>query len=86
VEAGVPNFSIYGWQAFFAPAKTPSAIVERLERDISAVLKRPEIQAQFDKIGLETAGGPSRKEIPAFVKDQIVSWNRAARDAGIQKQ
>ena len=85
VEAGVPNFSIYGWFAFFAPTRTPAGIVERLDREINTVLKRPEIQAQFEKIGLET-GGPSRQELPAFVKDQIVSWDAAARAAGIQRQ
>jgi tripartite-type tricarboxylate transporter receptor subunit TctC len=85
VEAGIPNFSIFGWQAFFAPAKTPASIVERLEREINAVLKRPELQAQFDKIGLET-GGPSRQELPAFVKEQLGSWAAAARDAGMELQ
>ena len=38
-----------------------------------------------DKIGLET-GGPTRRELPAFVKSQIASWAVAARDAVIQKQ
>jgi tripartite-type tricarboxylate transporter receptor subunit TctC len=85
VEAGVPNFSIYGWFAFLAPAKTPAAIVERLDREITAVLKRPEIQPQFEKIGLET-GGPSRQDLPAFMKEQIASWTAAARSAGMQPQ
>ena len=85
VEAGIPKFSIYGWFAFFAPAKTPAAIVEKLDREINVMLKRPDIQAQFERIGLET-GGPSRQELPAFVKEQIVSWAAAARDAGIQRQ
>jgi tripartite-type tricarboxylate transporter receptor subunit TctC len=85
VEAGVPNFSIYGWFAFLAPAKTPAAIVERLDREITAVLKRPEIQPQLEKIGLET-GGPSRQELPAFMKEQIASWTAAARSAGMQPQ
>ena len=85
VEAGIPNFSIYGWFAFFAPAKTPAAIVERLDREITAVLKRPEIQPQFDKIGLEI-GGLSRHELPAFLKGQMTSWDAAARSAGLPKQ
>jgi tripartite-type tricarboxylate transporter receptor subunit TctC len=85
VEAGVPNFSIYGWFAFLAPAKTPAAIVERLDREITAVLKRPELQPQLEKIGLET-GGPSRQELPAFMKEQIASWTAAARSAGMQAQ
>ena len=86
VEAGIPNFSIYGWFAYFAPAKTPEAVVIRLEREINVVLKRPETQDQFDKIGLETGGGPSRQELPAFVKEQMRSWAAAAREAGIQPQ
>jgi tripartite-type tricarboxylate transporter receptor subunit TctC len=85
VEAGIPNFSIYGWFAFFAPAKTPLPIVQRLEGEINSVLKKPDLQAQFDKIGLET-GGPSRQELTVFVKDQITSWTKAARDAGMPQQ
>jgi tripartite-type tricarboxylate transporter receptor subunit TctC len=85
VEAGVPNFSIYGWFAFLAPTKTPQAVVERLDREIGAVLKRPDIQPQFDKIGLEL-GGPTRQELPAFLRDQIVSWAAAAKASGMQPQ
>ena len=85
VEAGVPNFSIFGWFALLAPAKTPAAVVERLEREVNAVLKRAETQDQFQKIGLET-GGPSRQDLPAFIKEQLGSWAAAARDAGMQLQ
>ncbi len=86
VEAGVPNFSIYGWFAYFAPAKTPEAVVSKLEHEISIVLKRPDTQSQFEKIGLETGDGPTRKELTAFVKEQMRSWAAAARDAGMQPQ
>lgn len=85
VEAGIPNFSIYGWFALFAPSKTPTAIIERLDREVTAVLKRPETQDQFGKIGFEVGNLP-RKELPAFVKDQMISWAAAAREAGIEPQ
>ena len=85
VEAGISNFSIYGWFVLLAPAKTPAPVIERLEHEVNAVLKRPEVQGQFLKIGLET-GGPSRQELPAFIKEQLVSWAAAARDAGIPLQ
>jgi len=84
-EAGFPRFSIYGWFALFGPAKMPASIVERLEREISGVLKRPDIPDQFNGIGFEM-GGPSRLELAAFVKEQIAAWAAAARDAGIQPQ
>ena len=67
------------------PSKMPASIVERLEREISAVLKRPDIQDQFNRIGFEMEG-PSRQELAAFVKEQIAAWAAAARDAGIQPQ
>lgn len=85
VEAGIPNFSIYGWFILFAPAKTPAAVIDRLEHEVNLVLKRPEVQSQFLKIGLET-GGPTRQELPAFIKEQKVSWAAAARDSGIPLQ
>ena len=85
VEAGIPNFSIYGWFALFAPSKTPLAIIERLDREVTAVLKRPETQDQFGKIGFEV-GNLSRQELPVFVKEQQNSWAAAAREAGIQPQ
>ncbi|MDB5923922.1 MAG: transporter substrate-binding protein [Betaproteobacteria bacterium] len=84
-EAGFPGFSIYGWFALFGPTKMPTSIVERLEREVNAVLKRPDIQDQYNKIGFEM-GGPSRQELAAFVKEQIEAWAAAARDAGIQPQ
>lgn len=85
VEAGVPNFSIYSWFALFAPAKTPAAILDRMDREVGAVLKRPETQAQFAKIGFDL-GGPSRPEMAGFIRDQTAAWGAAARDAGIQPQ
>jgi tripartite-type tricarboxylate transporter receptor subunit TctC len=85
VEAGVPNFSIYSWFALFGPAKTPLPVINRLEQEVNTVLKRTDIQDQFARIGFEM-GGPSRAELPAFIKEQMSSWAAAARDAGMQPQ
>ena len=84
-EAGVPTFSIFGWSALMAPAKTPATVISYLDREVNAVLKMPDVQDQFGKIGFET-GGPSRQEFPAFLREQLKSWAAAARDAGMQPQ
>jgi hypothetical protein len=55
------------------------------KRTPSSPLRRPGIPDQFEKIGF-VVGGPSRQELPAFVKEQIAAWAAAARDAGIQPQ
>lgn len=86
VEAGVPNFSIYNWFALFGPSKVPSAVVTRMQREVSEVVKRPEAQARFAKIGFDTGNAPSRQELPAFITGQVQSWAAAAREAGIARQ
>ena len=85
VEAGVPGFNIYNWFALFGPAKTPNVIVDRLAREVNAVLKRPDIEAQFNRIGFDLSG-PTQQELPSFLKEQKAAWAAAARDGGIQPQ
>ena len=85
IHPGVPTFSIFGWSALMAPAKTPATVISYLDREVNAVLKMPDVQDQFGKIGFET-GGPSRQEFPAFLREQLKSWATAARDAGMQPQ
>jgi tripartite-type tricarboxylate transporter receptor subunit TctC len=84
-EAGVPRFSIFPWVGLFGPAKTPKGVVDRLSREVNAVLKRPDVRAQLDKIGFEPESS-TPQELTAFVKEQIKAWTAVARDAGIQPQ
>lgn len=84
-EAGVPRFAIFPWVGLFGPAKTPKGIVDRLSREMAAVLKRPDVRAQFDKIGFEPESS-TPQELTAFVREQIKAWAEVARDAGIQPQ
>jgi tripartite-type tricarboxylate transporter receptor subunit TctC len=57
-ESGFPGFEERSWVGFFAPAKTPAAIVNRLNREISAVLALPDVAASFRSRGLELHPGP----------------------------
>ena len=84
-EAGVPRFSVFPWVGLFGPAKTPKGVVDRLSREMGAVLKRPDVRAQLDKIGFEPESS-TPQELTAFVKEQIKAWAAVARDAGIQPQ
>lgn len=84
-EAGVPRFAVYPWVGLFGPAKTPTDVVNRLSREISAIYKRPDAREQFDKIGFEPESS-TPQELTAFVKEQIKVWAAVARDAGIPQQ
>ena len=85
VEAGMPKFPIVPWAGLFGPAKMPKEVVERLNREIVALLKRPEIREQLAKQAFE-ARSSSPVELAAYVREQLDVWGKAIRDAGIQPE
>jgi len=84
-EAGMPQLSITIWGGLFAPAKTPAEVVERLSGEVNAILRRAEVRAQLEKQATEPAGS-TPAEFAAFLKQQLVDWGKAARDAGLKPE
>lgn len=84
-EAGVPDFDITSWQAYFGPANMPKDIVTRLNSEIRKIVEKPEIKAQLAGLGMEAFSG-TPEELDAFVKEQLVQWTRLIKDAGIEPQ
>ena len=78
-EAGYPGFSMSTWYGVWAPAGTPAAVVQRLSREIAAVVRLPEVRARFQKLGAEPVGS-TPAEFTAFAKAELAKW------AGIVKQ
>jgi tripartite-type tricarboxylate transporter receptor subunit TctC len=80
-EAGIDLLS-GSWVGFFAPAKTPDAIVRRLNAEISQIMKEHEVLATLAKIGFE----PVTKTLPeteAYFKSEIANWGKMVRAAGV---
>jgi len=67
----------------FAPAKTPAAIVNRLNRDIARMLNSAEIKEKFINIGVETIGS-TPAELAAAVKAEMTSMGKVIKDASIR--
>ena len=84
-ESGVPGFRYDSWGALFAPAKTPRAVVERLNREIVAILKLPETTQRFVALGVEAAPTTPR-ELDKFVVRQVAAAMDLARKAGIRPE
>ena len=84
-EAGMPRFSIGSWAALFGPAKMPKDLVERLNREFVAAMKRPEVVAAMDKQAFILS--PSTpEELGVFTKEQFEEYKRILRAAGIQPE
>lgn len=82
-EAGVPGFDAVGWQMLVAPAKTPRAVVDRLNRDMTEILSRQDSKDQILKYGFLPVENRSVEELQAFVKSETARWGKVVRDAGI---
>lgn len=80
-EQGFPGFESVGWIGLAAPAKTPPAILDRLNAEIKKMLQDPAVKARFEQLAF-TPVGDSRAEFAAFVKSEIAKWSKVARDSG----
>ena len=80
-EQGFPGFESVGWIGLAAPAKTPVAIVDRLNAEIRRMLDDPAVKAQFEKLAFEPAGG-TKEQFSAFVKSEVAKWSQVAKATG----
>jgi tripartite-type tricarboxylate transporter receptor subunit TctC len=83
-SSGVPGYESTSPLAILAPAKTPRAIVAKLNEAIVLVLGTPEIKERLFSQGLE-AGGGSPEKLAALMKSEIAKWGKVIRDAGIRE-
>jgi tripartite-type tricarboxylate transporter receptor subunit TctC len=63
----------------------PKDVVTRLNAEIRKVIERPDIKAQLAERGMEAFSG-TPEEFDAFVKEQLVLWEKLITEAGIEKQ
>jgi len=78
VESGYPAYKLDTWTGFFAPAGTPAGLIDKLNREISAALATPAVQAQFAATGAEAAV-TSPAEFAAFVRQEWEIYGRLVR-------
>jgi tripartite-type tricarboxylate transporter receptor subunit TctC len=81
-EAGMPPFPAVGFMGLFGPAKMPKEIVERLNRELLAVLQKPEVREPIERTTMEI-GPLSAEGLGALVKEQTEIWRRLTKEAGI---
>jgi len=82
----LPGFEIGNWNGLFAPAGTPTSIIERLHREMNAVLDMPEVQKQIEKIGYELLPRMSSNEFGQYMAKESVEYGRLTKNAGIKPQ
>ena len=75
-ESGLPAYTAEGWFAVLVPAKTPPAIIVRLNRELNRALRRPEVKASL-------AAGGTPGELARSIRDGSVKWGKLTRELGM---
>jgi tripartite-type tricarboxylate transporter receptor subunit TctC len=84
-EAGVPGYLSPNAGGMLAPAKTPRAIVARLNMEIVRILETKDIRERFMSLGAEPVGGTPEK-FGAFISSEIDKWARVVKTSGMETQ
>lgn len=84
-EAGVPGYESTGMFGAFAPAKTPAAIITRLNREIGLVLADPGVRERFQNSGAEVMGGTPEQFAKAMRAD-VAKVEKVVKAAGIRDE
>ena len=80
-EAGYPGFEAVGWIGIVAPAKTPEAVLDKLNHEILRILQAPDVKDRLSSLAF-TPVGDTRKEFAAFIQSEIAKWGKAVKDSG----
>jgi tripartite-type tricarboxylate transporter receptor subunit TctC len=80
-ESGFPGFGISTWYGMWAPAGTPPAVVQRLSREVAAIVRLPEVRDRFGALGAEPVGN-APEEFAAFAKAELAKWGGIVNRSG----
>lgn len=81
-ELGYPGFDAQAWHGVYAPANTPDAIIDKLNRAIAVVLKEPEVIKRLQGDGIEPIG-ESPQAFAEYTAKEVKKWGDIVRDANI---
>jgi len=82
-EAGVPGYASYEWNAIYAPAGTPPAIIQRLNQAFVNALKQPTVIARISEFNGEIIAS-TPEELDAFRRAELDKWQRVAKKFNLQ--
>ncbi len=82
-ESGIPGYEVTNWFGVSAPAKTPRAIIDRLNSEIVRALNSPDLRERMTAQGADPVGN-TPEQYTAFIQNEIVKWAKVIQAAGIK--
>jgi tripartite-type tricarboxylate transporter receptor subunit TctC len=84
-EAGVKGYDMITWFALMAPHGTPAPIVERVHKELAAVMKDPDVLAKFNEQGV-TPGDMTQTALGSFIRSETTKWEKIVKDSGAKAE
>jgi len=84
MESGVKGYDVKAWNGVAAPAKTPHAIIERLNKEINAILAMPDVKQRFLEVGIDSRGG-TPEELKELMSNEVDKWNNLVNTMKIER-
>lgn len=84
-ESEYPGFEAVAWFGLMAPAGTPTAILDKLQRETVRILALPDIRQRFDQLGIDPIGS-SPAEFAAVIQSETPLWAKVIREAGVKPE
>jgi tripartite-type tricarboxylate transporter receptor subunit TctC len=85
VESGMPQYNVTAWNGVAAPARTPRAIVNRLNTEINAAIARPEMRKRMAELAVTPTGG-TPEDMSKLLSSEIRRWGDVVTQAKIERQ
>ena len=85
IEAGVPDFESSSWVAILAPAKTPRPVIEKLNRELNAVLSDPAIVERLNTLGIVATPG-SPEDLARQIRTDLDKYGKVVKSANIKAE
>ncbi len=82
-EAGIPGYEASAWFGLLAPASTPKAVVDLLQKNITAILRLPEVEKMFLEQGAEPVGN-TPEEFGRLIASELQKWGRVIASTGVK--
>lgn len=80
-ESGFPAYEDYTWIAFFAPAGTPQAIVNKLNASIAAILQLPDTKDRLTTLGFDAVNN-TPQQFTVYVREEVTKWAKVIKESG----
>ena len=84
-EQGI-DVVVTSWQGLFAPAKTPAAILDRIDKATKEAMKNPKWEEALARDGLEMPPDRTRAEFTKFVADEHAFWGKKLKELNVQME